>query len=186
MFTSPERVVCVSCRALCPRPLESQVERIAAAGVKRLILREKDLSESEYLALAERVYVACERHGVELTIHNFPQAARALGIRKLHMPLKLLTSELCEEFDVVGSSVHSVDEAMSAQAAGARYVTAGHIFATDCKRGLAPRGIEFLRGVCKAADIDVYAIGGINEGNLAQVLEAGAQAGCVMSGLMRI
>ena len=33
---------------------------------------------------------------------------------------------------------------------------------TDCKKGLAPRGLDFLKNVCDSVDIPVYAIGGIN------------------------
>lgn len=186
MFTYPNKVVCVTCRSLCPRSLEDQIERIAAAGVKRLILREKDLPEDEYIALAARVLERCDLHGVECIIHNYPQAARRLGVRKLHIPLHLLTADICAEFDTVGSSVHSAEDALKAQGMGAAYVTAGHIFATDCKRGLAPRGLDFLSGVCRAVDIPVYAIGGINWDNMQFALDAGAQGVCIMSGLMII
>ena len=80
MFTFPNKVIAISQRHICPRPLEEQVYRIAENGISRLILREKDLAEEEYLRLAERVLSSCERCGVELTIHNFPNAARELGI----------------------------------------------------------------------------------------------------------
>lgn len=186
MFTYPEKIVCVTCRSLCPRPLEQQVERIAAVGVKRLILREKDLTEEDYLHLAAAVSEQCRRFGVDCILHSFPEAAKALGISKLHIPLSMLTEGICREFEVVGTSVHSKDEAILAEKLGAAYVTAGHIFATDCKKGVPPRGIEFLREVCDSVQIPVFAIGGINENNVNSVLEAGAEGACVMSGMMKI
>lgn len=186
MFTFPNKVICVTCRSLCRRPLEEQVGRIAAVGVKQVILREKDLSEEEYMRLADAVLKQCEKYGADLIIHSFPDAARKLGVKKLHMPLNMLTADLCGEFETVGSSVHSVEDAVSAEKMGVSYVTAGHIFATDCKKGLPPRGLDLLRQVCGAVDIPVYAIGGINEENIGQVLDAGAQGACIMSGLMRI
>lgn len=186
MFTYPNKIIAVSCRSLCPRPLEKQVSRIAQAGIKQLILREKDLTEKEYTQLAERVLRACEDSCVELTLHFYPQAARSLGVKRLHMPLDLLTAELCDEFDVTGTSVHSMEQAMLAKSLGADYVTAGHIFATDCKKGLPPRGTEFLESICTALDIPVYAIGGISEENFPQILSAGAAGGCIMSGAMRL
>ncbi|MGN0618720.1 MAG: thiamine phosphate synthase [Ruminiclostridium sp.] len=186
MFTYPEKIVCVTCRSLCPRPLEQQVERIAAVGVKRLILREKDLPQEEYLRLAAAVSEQCRRFGIDCILHSFPEAARALGISKLHIPLSTLTKELCREFDIVGTSVHSAYEAVRAEKLGVSYVTAGHIFATDCKKGVPPRGLEFLKEVCGAVEIPVFAIGGINESNIDSVLEAGAEGACVMSGMMRI
>ena len=60
-----------------------------------------------------------------------------------------------KEFETVGVSVHSADEAVLAEKMGATYVTAGHIFATDCKKGLEPRGIEFLKNAVSSVDIDV-------------------------------
>lgn len=37
-------------------------------------------------------------------------------------------------FKVIGTSVHSVEDAIKAEQLGATYMTAGHIFATDCKK----------------------------------------------------
>ena len=73
-----------------------------------------------------------------------------------------------------------------AQQLGASYITAGHIFATDCKKGLPPRGLGFLKDICRRVDIPVYAIGGITEENMVSALEAGAEGVCIMSGLMKI
>ena len=89
------------------------------------------------------------------------------------------------EFDTIGVSVHSADEAAEAERLGASYVTAGHIFATDCKKGVPPRGLEFLRGVCEKVKIPVYAIGGINAENAKSAVGAGADGVCIMSALMK-
>ena len=67
-------------------------------------------------------------------------------------------------------------------------MTAGHIYATDCKKGAPPRGLAFLEEVCRAVDIPVWAIGGIglDGGQLAEVKARGAAGACVMSGMMRV
>ncbi len=88
------------------------------------------------------------------------------------------------QFRIIGASCHSVGDALEAQALGCTYITAGHIFATDCKKGVPPRGLAFLREVCDSVSIPVYAIGGINGENYPQVLQAGAAGACIMSGLM--
>ena len=79
-------------------------------------------------------------------------------------------------------------EALEAEALGASYLIAGHIYATDCKKGLPARGTGFLRAVCEAADIPVYGIGGIHldEAQIKEVLGCGAAGGCIMSGMMRV
>ncbi len=84
----------------------------------------------------------------------------------------------------MGASCHSVEEAREAEALGCTYLTAGHIFATDCKMGAPPRGLDFLRSVCAAVALPVYAIGGISAGNFCAVRRCGAAGACVMSGAM--
>ena len=69
---------------------------------------------------------------------------------------------------------------------GADYIFAGNIFETDCKKGLPGRGLEFLENVCKAVNIPVYAIGGISEEKMPQILGTGAAGGCMMSGFIAI
>ena len=180
-------ILCVTNRGLCREDFLTRLERIAAAGPAGVILREKDLSPEAYYALAERVLAVCRAHGVPCILHSFPAVARELGAEGLHLPLPLLRALSQEErhsFRVLGASCHSAAEAREAEALGCTYITAGHVFATDCKKGLPPRGLPFLREVCRAVTIPVWAIGGIAPENLSPVLATGARGGCVMSGLM--
>ena len=91
-------------------------------------------------------------------------------------------------FSVIGTSVHSVDEALEAERLGATYVAAGHIYVTDCKKGLAPRGLKFLQTVCKSVSLSVYGIGGIkfDPAQWQELESAGAAGGCIMSGMMEL
>lgn len=90
------------------------------------------------------------------------------------------------DFRVRGTSVHSAEDALWAQEHGATYVTAGHIYPTDCKRGLAARGTQFLERVCRVVSIPVYAIGGITPQRMDEVKKAGAAGACMMSEYMKI
>lgn len=180
-------IVCVTARALCPNDFLFQLERVAAAGVDKILLREKDLPEPAYKALAARALDLCRRYGVECAVHNFPQTARELGARALHLPLPRLRALSPEEraaFPVLGASCHSLEDVLAAAELGCSYGTLGHIFPTGCKPGLPPRGVELLAQVCHASPLPVYAIGGIGPENIAQVKQAGAAGACVMSGLM--
>ena len=87
-------------------------------------------------------------------------------------------------FKKIGSSCHSVEDAEEALSLGAGYITAGHIYETDCKKGLVPRGTIFLKSVCESVDIPVYAIGGISPQNIKDVVNAGAEGVCIMSSFM--
>ena len=92
------------------------------------------------------------------------------------------------DFHKIGTSIHSVEDAIEAQRLGATYVTAGHIFTTNCKKGLPPRGLDFLKNVCDAVTIPVYGIGGIkfNPQQWNDLKEQGASGGCIMSGMMQL
>ena len=143
-------IIAVTNRKLCERPFLEQVERICQMHPKALILREKDLSESAYEAMAGQVLKICGRYDIPCMLHSFVEVARRLHHPYIHLPLFLL-EEYCgklNDFRIVGSSIHSPEEAVRAQKAGATYVTAGHVYVTDCKKGLPPRGLEFLKEVC--------------------------------------
>ena len=180
-------IVCVTNRGLCRGDFAGQLARIAAAQPRAVILREKDLQPEEYKALAEQAMRICAEHGVQCILHSFADIAAVLGADCIHLPLHILCGlpdEMKRRFCVIGASCHSVGDALEAQRQGAAYITAGHVFATDCKKGLPPRGLDFLREVCAAVSIPVYAIGGISAGNYGSVRAAGAAGACIMSGLM--
>ena len=63
-------------------------------------------------------------------------------------------------------------------------MSAGHIFATDCKKDLPPRGLEFLKEVCNSVTIPVYAIGGIKLSDVQ--MDEITKGGCIMSGMMSL
>lgn len=180
-------ILCVTNRALCRGDFFAQTERLAEAHPAGIILREKDLGEDEYKALAVEVAQICRRHGTPCILHSFAGAARELNIAALHLPLNVLRTLSAEDkasFTTLGASCHSAKEAVEAEKLGCTYITAGHIFDTDCKKGLPGRGLDFLRSVCASVAVPVYAIGGINADNIAQVMQAGASGACVMSGAM--
>ena len=82
-------------------------------------------------------------------------------------------------------SIHSLDEAKEVENLGASYVIAGHIFETDCKKGLEPRGLKFIEDLSSALSIPIFAIGGIDEKNSLSVINSGAFGVCMMSTLMK-
>lgn len=180
-------VLCVTDRLLCKEDFLSRIERLACAQPEGIILREKDLSASEYRSLAEAALEICEKHGTPCILHGFADIAIELGAAALHLPLhtlRELPQSKRRSFTVLGASCHGPEEAKEAEALGCTYITAGHVFDTDCKKGLPGRGIGFLKQVCESVTLPVYAIGGISEENAAQVIKAGARGVCVMSGAM--
>lgn len=181
-------LICITNRKLCSNNFSDQIEMIASAHPKAIVLREKDLSEKEYEQLARQVMQICQKHGTRCILHSFSNVAIALGAEAVHMPLPLLQKMTPQEkshFQIIGASCHSLEEAKEAQNLGCTYITAGHIFLTDCKKGLPGRGLPFLEEICKAVRIPVYAIGGISSQNIESVRKTGAAGACIMSGFMR-
>lgn len=185
------RIIAVTNRHLSAGDYFERMEKIVSSGADAVIVREKDLKEREYEELARRVIKICERAQISCILHTYAEAAVRLNCRKIHFPLHVLRvlsrsqETMIRHFSTVGASVHSPEEAREAQALGADYVTAGHVFATDCKRGLEPRGLEFLRETVNAVSIPVFAIGGISAENVKAVRKAGAAGACIMSQMMR-
>ena len=84
----------------------------------------------------------------------------------------------------IGVSVHSLEEALSAQELGADYVVAGHVFDTPSHTLERGRGLKFLREICEKLNIKTYAIGGINFENLNAIKDAGAAGAYMMRGFL--
>lgn len=176
--------IAVTASKLAQLPLPEQIRKVAKLHkIDMLILREKELTEEEYEALALEVLEACKEEGIPCVLHSFVQVAEKLGVKKIHLPLERLKKEQknLSFFDTIGVSVHSSEEAKEAYHLGATYLTAGHVFETDCKKGLPGRGLGFLQEVCQAVPIPVYGIGGIDDDNTEQVKKAGAAGECRMS-----
>ncbi|WP_143786595.1 thiamine phosphate synthase [Paenibacillus amylolyticus] len=81
----------------------------------------------------------------------------------------------------LGVSVHSIDEAKIAEERGADYLFFGHVYSTNSKPDLEPRGLYALAEVCSGVSIPVMAIGGIEPGNIHAIRSTGAQGVAVIS-----
>ena len=195
----------ISNRKLCENEnLEKQIEKIFSAYQRKIILenfeivsltlREKDLYKNEYLKLVEKIYPICQKYRIDLILHqNYDlRLDNKYNIKGLHLSYntfkslnKNIREELIRKYKKIGVSIHSVDEAKEVENLGANYVVAGHIFKTDCKKDLEPRGLEFIQELSSALIIPIFAIGGINQENSHLVINSGAFGVCMMSSLMK-
>nr|WP_320146628.1 thiamine phosphate synthase [uncultured Anaeromusa sp.] len=180
-------LICVTQRKLCPDDFLERVSRLAQAKLQAILLREKDLGEADYEELAREVQKRCIPWGVRLIVRRYAGVARRLGVRQLHLSMEELRQAEPGALAglQVGVSVHSVAEAAEAEHLGTAYLIAGHIYATDCKKGLQPRGLDFLSEVCRTVKMPVYAIGGVTAERVSELLVCGAAGCCVMSGVMQ-
>lgn len=187
------KLIVVTNRQLCQGDFLQQIAKVVAIKPAGLILREKDLAEAEYSALAKAVLEICQNASVPMLSHSHLELAEDLECQGVHLPYACFMENLeqvhklqAEKRLLISTSCHSKEEAVTAASNGANQVILGTIFETDCKPGKVGAGLAFLKEVCDACPIPVYAIGGINRERLPGVLQAGAAGGCMMSGFMRM
>ena len=190
---SYEHTIVITNRALVKGDFLEQLERVLRLRPHGLILREKDLSDAAYTALAKEVLALCRKEEVLCFLHSRIPSAKELNCRNLHLSVPALDAmmpeerrQLREEFDRISVSCHSMEDMQFAVECGASQIVLGTIFETDCKKGLKGSGTGFVREICRACPVPVYAIGGITPERLPEVMEAGAAGGCMMSGFMTL
>ncbi len=175
------KVIAVTNRRLCKEDFFKRLESIAKAEADYIILREKDLEEREYFALAEKCLKIC---GDKLIINSRVETAKTLGVKAIQLSFGDFLKYEKEPFEKIGVSVHSLEEAKKAADMNADFIIAGHIFETDCKRGVEPRGVEFIKEIAQNVKAPVFAIGGISLETAPLLKNSGIAGVCIMSGLM--
>jgi thiamine-phosphate pyrophosphorylase len=173
------------------RPLEDVAAQLFAGGCRWLSLREKDLAAPDRLALLRRLVALGAPWHAQICVHDNVAAAAAAGAAGVHLPAKGGVREARRALGrtaLIGQSAHSDAEVLEAAEAGVDYVTLSPIFVTESKPGYGPPlGLTALglaaRRVSRA--MPVLALGGLDDGNLAACLAAGAAGAAVMGGAMR-
>lgn len=176
------KIICVTDRKLCKEDFLMRIEKIASAKPDRIMFRDKDCNDNDYVEMAFKVLKISGKYDVPCSMYRHFDI-----FGNVHMTMPMLQHIPLRDMNylkLIGASVHSVDEAVEAEQKGVDYVIAGHIFETGCKPDLAPRGLGFLHEICESVKIPVYAIGGINPENVEQIARAGADGACIMSGFM--
>lgn len=150
-----------------------------------LHIREKRLSAQE-LYINIKLLLQSEIPPEKLIINDRVDVAYALGIKRVQLGYHSIPVNVVREMYpemLIGCSVHSIEESKVAEENGADYILYGHIFSSNSKPGLEPRGCQQLREIKNNTHLPVLAIGGITPGNAAKVMESGADGIAVMSGI---
>lgn len=165
----------------------ADVARAALNGGARLIqLREKSLPDRELWQIAHELQRLARDRGASFIVNDRPDVALAVGADGVHlgqddMPIAAARRILGPDA-VIGASVADEQEAKAAEEQGATYVSVGSVFATTSKPDAGEAiGIAPIAEIGRATHLPVIAIGGINEGNAAAVIRAGARGVAVIS-----
>jgi len=163
--------------------LLAKIRAAMAVGVDWVQIREREMPARELLALAKAA-VGAREGDARILVNDRLDVALAAGAAGVHLggasaPAREVVRWLRETNApakiLVGVSCHNLEEARSAEDAGASYVFFGPVFDTPSKKPYGPpQGIARLAKICSAVSIPVIAIGGVNEGNGAECLRAGA------------
>lgn len=179
------KIIGVTNRKLCD-DFYKRIAEISKMELEYIILREKDLSYDELKIMAKDLKDILKESSIKLIINGNINVAKDMEVAGVQLSFKQFSEGVSKDYDgVIGVSIHSLREAIDGEVLGARYLLYGHVFETDCKKGVAPRGLVELKEICSRVKIPVYAIGGINEKNYKDVLDTGAYGVAIMSSLMK-
>ena len=172
----------------CAGDLSDAVRRALTGGVDWVQVREKSAPAVDTYALARRLHDACREAGAGLIVNDRVDIALAMGAEGVHLAKKSLPPEVVRPLlapgQLLGSSVHSLEEAIHAVRAGADYLTFGNVFATDSHPGAPAKGVVVLRTIVEMVHVPVLAIGGITPENVADVLATGCAGVAVIGAIL--
>lgn len=167
--------------------LYEQVESALKGGVTCVQLREKELSDEEFLKEAIEISALCKTYGVPFFINDNVDVAIKCQADGIHvgqedMKASQVRQKVGEDM-MIGVSVHSVKEAIDAVKSGADCLGVGAVFSTSTKTDVDVLQMEVLRDICSAVDVPVVAIGGINKGNIEKLKGTGVDGVALVSAI---
>ena len=162
--------------------------QLLAGGAAILQLRVKTMTPRDFLELARFARAETRVHGCKLIINDRVDVALACDADGVHLgqdDLPLAAGRKLVGQKIVGISTHDIEQAQEAERNGADYISFGPMFSTTTKNtGYAARGVEMLGKIRAAVKLPIVAIGGINEQNVTQVWQAGADSAAIISDIL--
>ncbi|MCL5026334.1 MAG: thiamine phosphate synthase [Chloroflexi bacterium] len=161
------------------------IAREATAGGADVIqFREKHTDTGEMIRVATTLQKICRQCGATFIVNDRVDVALAMDADGVHVGQQDMPAAIARRLigpnKLLGVSAGSVEAALRAEADGADYVGVGMIFQAGLKADIrTAKGVDVLREVSRAVKIPVVAIGGIDHGNAAACIEAGA-VGCAV------
>jgi thiamine-phosphate pyrophosphorylase len=171
------------------RPLLSVLAQALRAGSPAIQLRERDLCAKELLALADEIRQLAGPRGSQLVINDRLDVALSVEGAGVHLrsdslPLPV-ARRLIGAHRLLGASVHSVSEAVQAEAGGADYVVFGPIYETPSKHMYGPPlGLSKLEEAARAVRVPIVGIGGVTAAHARDMRAAGAFGVAVISAIL--
>ena len=173
--------------ALCKGSVRELARAAIAGGADAIQLREKAISDAQFLALAAELRELTDETGRLLIVNDRADIAALIGADGLHLGQDDLpvseARKLLRPGAIVGKSSHSIEEAHAAVNQGADYISVGPVFATTTKESTPVVGPELFQRAVSEIPLPLCPIGGINADNVGQLVAAGANRVAVCSAI---
>jgi thiamine-phosphate diphosphorylase len=167
------------------RTLASCVASALQGGVTMVQLREKHLETPAFITLAREIKAVCAAYAIPFVINDNLEVAMAVDADGIHVGQDDLAIETIQKTwsadKIIGISAQTVAQAQQAQQQGASYLGVGAVFKTATKGDAVEVPLTTLKAITAAVDIPVCAIGGIHQGNLAELKGTGIDGVALVS-----
>ena len=168
-------------------PLIQRITEALDNGMTCVQLREKHMSDEDFLSEAREVSALCKHYNVPFIINDNVDVAIACGADGIHVGQ---SDEAATQVRarvgssmIVGVSASSLEEAIKAEKDGADYVGVGAVFSTSTKADADYLSMDELRAICETVNIPTVAIGGIHAGNIQLLQGTGIDGVSVISAI---
>src|SRR4051795_1465304 len=166
------------------RASDQLLDAALAGGCDLLQLRDHDATDDALLEAAERFREACDLHDALFVVNDRPEIALQAGADGIHLGQDDLPVDAVRRLvgrDVfIGLSTHSPEQLQAGLAGDADYLSVGPVWATPTKAGRPAAGLDYVRYAAAHATKPWFAIGGIDEQNIGEVVTAGATRAVVV------
>lgn len=166
----------VSAPQLGAGSLAEMVPELAKAGVDIIQLRAKEMSKDDLKRAADPVLDACRSSGIPFILNDHPDVAAELGADGVHVGQDDVPVPAARRVagGIVGLSTHSRQQIVAAEPLGPDYIAVGPVYETPTKPGRPGVGLELLTFAAQHAPMPWFAIGGIDQDNIDEIVSAGA------------
>jgi thiamine-phosphate pyrophosphorylase len=187
--TSSLDLVLITDRKICEVKFTDIIMQAVDGGVGTVQLREKDLKTRDLYKLAKVAREITNKKNVKLIINDRVDVAIAVNADGVHLGWQSLDIDIARRMigqdKLIGFSAHSLKDAESAEKSGADYISISPIFDTTHKDFFVkPFGVDGIGKIKELVNVPVIALGGINENNVEEVLENGADGIAVISAII--
>ncbi|WP_298625001.1 thiamine phosphate synthase [uncultured Legionella sp.] len=164
------------------------IKECISSGVTSVQLREKNGDAAFKLEFAQHLKQILSPFNIPLLINDDTALAQQVNAEGVHLgqtdtaPTK--ARELLGAGKFIGLSIESEHDLVQANQSELSYVAASAVFPSQHKNNLKTIwGLDGLTKLCQKSNHPVVGIGGIDETNLSQILQAGARGVAVIGAL---